>query len=269
MNNDNKKIFLKYLHSGTVESEVFASLNVIYADFKGVSPINLEDTPSAKLKDFLDTELLDNDYYGSDFRLRESWLEICEEITEWLKEDIARDYNLSIHDPMFQSEYFYQTMLLFFTEIENRFLKSVITEELLHLNGIAYIKEFMRSNYNYIITIGTESEGVLQFSQKDTEKLENLLYQIESGLICQNYFVSVFFRVNIQLPFDQSLTRVAAIRFNHLNKLVSEVSVEKLQELFKNMRTHYPNLEDDLQNSILMKVNDLFSSMNLRTDFSI
>lgn len=269
MNNDNKKIFLKYLHSGTAESEVFASLNVIYADFKDVSPINLKDTPSAKLKDFLDTELLDNDHYGNDFRLRESWLEICEEITEWLKEDIARDYKISVHDPMFQSEYFYQTMLLFFTEIENRLLKSVITEELLHLNGIAYIREFIRSNCNYIITIGTESEGVLQFSKQDVEKLEYLLDQIESGLICKNYFVSVFFRVMIQLPFDQSLNRVAAIRFNHLNKLVSEVSVEKLKELFRNMKTHYPNIEDDLSHSILMDVNDLFVSMNLKTDFSI
>lgn len=269
MNIDNKKIFLKYLHSGTVEAEVFASLNVIYADFKGISPINMKDAPLAKLKDFLDAELFDNDYYGSDFRLRESWLEICEEITEWLKEDISRDYNFSVHDSMFQSDYFHQTMLLFFTEIENRPLKSVITEELLHLNGISYIREFIKSNSNYIVTIGTEKDGVLQFSKNDTEKLENLLHQIESGLICQNYFVSVFFRVSITLPFDQELTRVSAIRFNHLNKLVSEVSVEKLQELFSNMKKNYPELESDLKNSILMDVRGLFLSMNLKTDFSL
>jgi hypothetical protein len=269
MNINNKKIFLDYLYNGSVEKEVFASLNVIYADFKEISKINIKDNPKAKLKDFLDAELKVNDYYDSDFRLRDSWIEISNEIIEWLKEDIAKDFSLSTHDPMFNSEYFKQTTTLYFTEIENRLLKDVITEELIHVNGIAYIREFLKSNVKFVITIGTGIDGVLQFEPKDIDKLEALLYQIESGVICQNYFISVIFRVIISLPFDQELNRVAAIRFNQPNRLVSEIPASKLTDIFDNMNSQSNIKNIESTNSISMNIRDLLNSLNLKTDFSI
>lgn len=262
MNLKNKKMIITYLHDGTVDSQISASLNVVYADFKGLSPINIKDTPNAKLSDFLDTELFNTEYYESDYRLREVWNSICAEITEWFKEDIASDCAISINDPMFNSQFFKDTVSSFYKTYEDKLLKTVITEELLHDNGIAYIREFVKQPVDFALTLSTEN-GIMQYSHNNINELNTLLTEIESGIICKHFFITAFFRVMVRLPANQKIFRVTGLKFNHNNMLISKIEKSDLQ----NMYDTNSKIFDVHENNIYMDVVDFFSVLQIDCNF--